>query len=147
MARWSRRDHIQQWGLMHRLKLIYKGWVVVSDTAPPAFLQLTGHPVRWHLLAELARSDYTVRELTGLVNQPQNLISYHLAKLRGAGLVVARRSSADRRDSYYSADLTRLGGMLAAAGGALHPGLALVPPRSLGDEPAPRRRVHKMVTP
>ena len=73
--------------------------------APPAFLRLAGHPVRWRLLRELARSDRTVHELTGLVDQPQNLVSYHLGKLRDAGLVSARRSSADRRDAYYTVDL------------------------------------------
>ncbi len=32
----------------------------------PGFLALAGHPVRWRLLAELARSDRQVRELTAL---------------------------------------------------------------------------------
>jgi protein-tyrosine-phosphatase/DNA-binding transcriptional ArsR family regulator len=95
---------------------------------PPTFLQLAGHPLRWRLLSELARSDRMVHELTRLVGQPQNLVSYHLGKLRGARLVSARRSSADRRDAYYTVDLTRLGEMLSATGGALHPGLCLVPP-------------------
>jgi protein-tyrosine-phosphatase len=39
-----------------------------------------------------------------------------------------RRSSADRRDTYYSLDLTRCGELLAATGAALHPGLRFVPP-------------------
>ena len=42
-------------------------------------------------------------------------------------LVSSRRSSADRRDSYYTVDLTRIGGLLSASGGALHPGLRLGP--------------------
>ena len=96
--------------------------------ALPEFLQLTGHPLRWRLLGELARSDRMVNELTGLVGQPQNLVSYHLAKLRDARLVSARRSSADRRDAYYTVDLTRVGDLLSATGGALHPGLRLAPP-------------------
>jgi ArsR family transcriptional regulator, arsenate/arsenite/antimonite-responsive transcriptional repressor / arsenate reductase (thioredoxin) len=96
--------------------------------APPEFLQLTGHPLRWRLLGELARSDRMVHELTGLVGQPQNLVSYHLGKLRDARLVSARRSSADRRDAYYTVDLTRVGDLLSATGGALHPGLRLTPP-------------------
>jgi protein-tyrosine-phosphatase/DNA-binding transcriptional ArsR family regulator len=91
---------------------------------PPAFLRLAGHPVRWGLLQELARSDRMVHELTGLVGHPQNLVSYHLAKLRDARLVSARRSSADGRDAYYTVDLARLGDSLAAAGAALHPALA-----------------------
>jgi ArsR family transcriptional regulator, arsenate/arsenite/antimonite-responsive transcriptional repressor / arsenate reductase (thioredoxin) len=98
--------------------------------ALPEFLQLTGHPLRWRLLGELARSDRMVHELTGLVGQPQNLVSYHLGKLRDARLVSARRSSADRRDAYYTVDLTRVGDLLSAAGGALHPGLRLTPPPS-----------------
>ena len=106
---------------------------VDQGLAPPVFLQLTGHPLRWRLLGELARSDRMVNELTGLVGQPQNLVSYHLGKLRDARLVSARRSSADRRDAYYTVDLTRVGDLLSAAGGALHPGLRLAPP------PAPAR--------
>jgi protein-tyrosine-phosphatase len=89
------------------------------------------------LLGELARSDRNVHELTGLVGEPQNLVSYHLGKLREARIVTARRSSADRRDSYYAVDLTRLGGLLATTGAALHPGLRLVPP----PDGAPRPRV------
>ena len=38
-----------------------------------------------------------------------------------------RRSSADRRDAYYRADLTRCGELLATTAGALHPGLRLTP--------------------
>ncbi len=97
------------------------------EVAPPEFLQLAGHPLRWRLLGELARSDRMVHELTGLVGEPQNLVSYHLGKLRGGRLVSARRSSADRRDTYYGLDLMRVGALLSAAGGALHPGLRLAP--------------------
>ena len=70
-----------------------------QDSAPPGFLQLAGHPVRWRLLRELAGSDRQVRELTGLTGHPQPLVSYHLGRLRAAGLVSARRSSADGRDA------------------------------------------------
>lgn len=99
------------------------------DVAPPEFLQLAGHPVRWRLLSALARSDRMVNELTGLVGEPQNLVSYHLGKLRDGRLVSSRRSSADRRDTYYGVDLARVGRLLSAAGGALHPGLRLAPPQ------------------
>jgi ArsR family transcriptional regulator, arsenate/arsenite/antimonite-responsive transcriptional repressor / arsenate reductase (thioredoxin) len=98
------------------------------DIAPPEFLQLAGHPLRWRLLAELARSDRMVHELTALVSEPRNLVSYHLGKLRDARLVSARRSAADRRDAYYTIDLARIGGLLSATGGALHPVLRLCPP-------------------
>jgi protein-tyrosine-phosphatase len=71
-----------------------------------------------------------VHELTGFVGEAQNLVSYHLGKLRDGRLVSARRSSADRRDAYYGLDLERVGSLLSAAGGALHPGLRLTaPPR------------------
>jgi len=96
--------------------------------APPEFLQLAGHPLRWRLLSELSRSDRIVLELTELVGEPQNLVSYHLSKLRRGGLVSARRSSADRRDTYYGLELERIGCLLSAAGGALHPGLRLAAP-------------------
>jgi ArsR family transcriptional regulator, arsenate/arsenite/antimonite-responsive transcriptional repressor / arsenate reductase (thioredoxin) len=101
---------------------------VPPDLAPAEFLQLAGHPVRWRLLGELARSDRTVHELTGLVGAPQNLVSYHLSKLRDARLVSAQRSSADRRDAYYTVDLARISALLSATGGALHPALRLAPP-------------------
>jgi protein-tyrosine-phosphatase len=95
--------------------------------------------LRWRLLRELARSDRIVHELTGLVGEPQNLVSYHLGKLRDGSLVSARRSSADRRDTYYGLELTRIGGLLSAAGGALHPGLRLIPPPRNGGALRPTR--------
>jgi protein-tyrosine-phosphatase len=103
------------------------------EIAPPEFLQLAGHPLRWRLLAELARSDRVVHELTELVGEPQNLVSYHLGKLRDGRLVSARRSSADRRDTYYGLDLARVGSLLSATGAALHPGLRLIRP-ARGDD-------------
>src|SRR4051812_33239544 len=92
------------------------------DASPPAFLRLVAEPVRWRLLSELARSDRRVTELTRLVGQPQNAVSYHLGRLREGGLVSMRRSSADGRDSYYRIELDRCGELLAATGATLHPG-------------------------
>ena len=92
-------------------------------STPPRFLQLAGHPLRWRLLSELARSDLRVGELSALAGERQNLVSYHLRQLRDGGLVTARRSSADGRDSYYVLDLARCREALANAGVALHPGL------------------------
>jgi protein-tyrosine-phosphatase/DNA-binding transcriptional ArsR family regulator len=100
---------------------------IVPGAPPPGFLHLTGHPVRWQLLSELARSDLQVRELTALLGKQQSLTSYHLRQLRTGGLVRMRRSSADRRDTYYSLDLVACRQLLAEAGAALHPGLRLVP--------------------
>lgn len=107
--------------------------------SPPPFLQLAGHPLRWRLLGELARSDRAVSELTRLTGEPQNLVSYHLGRLRQGRLVRSRRSSADRRDTYYGLDLARVGGLLSAAGGALHPGLRLAPSRAGEGQVGPAR--------
>jgi ArsR family transcriptional regulator, arsenate/arsenite/antimonite-responsive transcriptional repressor / arsenate reductase (thioredoxin) len=93
--------------------------------APPAFVRLSGHPVRWQLLAALAESDLRVRELVARVGEPQNLVSYHLRLLRDGGLLTATRSSFDGRDSYYHLDLDRCAGALADTGSALHPALHL----------------------
>ena len=107
---------------------MYVGLVVVSGVpAPPSFVRLAGHPLRWRLLGELARSDRRVRELVSLVGQPQNLVSYHLGRLRAERLVAARRSTFDARDAYYHLDLANCADALAAAGLALHPGLQLAP--------------------
>jgi protein-tyrosine-phosphatase/DNA-binding transcriptional ArsR family regulator len=108
-----------------------------TELSPPAFLQLLADPHRWQLLGELAQSDRRVGELTALVGSPQNLVSYHLAELRHAGLVRARRSSADGRDTYYRADLHRCRELLRDAGAALHPSLAVAP---VATEPVGTRR-------
>lgn len=100
---------------------------------PPSFLRLAADPIRWRLLSELALSDRRVRELCALLDRPQNLVSYHLGKLRAQGLVSRRQSAADGRDSYYKLDLARCAELLAASGNTLHPALRLAsqPPREL----------------
>jgi protein-tyrosine-phosphatase/DNA-binding transcriptional ArsR family regulator len=95
-----------------------------SKATPPRFLRLAGHPLRWQLLRELARSDRRVGELCDLAGERQSLVSYHLRQLRDGGLVSPRRSAADGRDSYYVLDLAGCRERLADAGAALHPGLA-----------------------
>jgi protein-tyrosine-phosphatase/DNA-binding transcriptional ArsR family regulator len=107
---------------------------------PPEFVALLAHPLRWRLLRELVHSDRRVRELTELVDEPQNLVSYHLRKLRDGGLVSARPSSADGRDSYYAVDLARCREELRAAGDSLHPALRLTPLPSPPETRALRRR-------
>jgi protein-tyrosine-phosphatase len=109
----------------------------VGATQPPAILGLLSDPLRWQLVVELGRSDRRVGELVELLSKPQNLISYHLAELRHAGIVSARRSSADGRDVYYRADLFRCRDVLSDAGLSLHPGLALAP---LPSDPVEPRR-------
>jgi ArsR family transcriptional regulator, arsenate/arsenite/antimonite-responsive transcriptional repressor / arsenate reductase (thioredoxin) len=104
----------------------------IQAGAPDAsrFLRLAGHPLRWRLLTELGRSDRRVGELAALVQEPQNLVSYHLGQLRAGRLVSARHSSADGRDLYYTVDLGRFGDLLALTGRTLHPGLRLTAPTS-----------------
>ena len=137
---------IHRFPLMYRSCLMYSRPVELDDRLPPeifppAIFSVVADPHRWRLLAELSRSDRRVGELTELLGKPQNLVSYHLAELRTAGLVSARRSSADGRDVYYRADLLRCRDLLAQAGGALHPGLRLTPPSTSFGGSARRRRV------
>jgi ArsR family transcriptional regulator, arsenate/arsenite/antimonite-responsive transcriptional repressor / arsenate reductase (thioredoxin) len=94
--------------------------------APPPFLRLAGHPIRWNLLARLARSDYRVQELVAFLQLPQNLVSYHLSQLRAGKLVNERKSSADERSVYYSLDLDRFRALYLQAGEQLYPGLVEV---------------------
>ena len=98
-----------------------------AATQPPEILGLLSDPLRWQLVRELGRSDRRVGELVQLVGKPQNLVSYHLGALRNAGVVTARRSSADGRDVYYRADLLRCRDLMGQAGGRLHAGLGPAP--------------------
>jgi protein-tyrosine-phosphatase/DNA-binding transcriptional ArsR family regulator len=91
-------------------------------------MRLLDHPLRWRLATALADSDLRVRELVGIVREPQNLVSYHLRVLRGGGLVTSRRSSFDARDSYYHLDLDACAEGLAETGAALHPALRMSRP-------------------
>jgi ArsR family transcriptional regulator, arsenate/arsenite/antimonite-responsive transcriptional repressor / arsenate reductase (thioredoxin) len=106
---------------------------------PPQVLRLLSDPLRWRLLTELGRSDRRVNELVEILGKPQNLLSYHLAELRNAGIVTARRSSADGRDMYYCADMVRCADLLAEVGPALHSALSLTPSGS-GQGASRRRR-------
>jgi ArsR family transcriptional regulator, arsenate/arsenite/antimonite-responsive transcriptional repressor / arsenate reductase (thioredoxin) len=108
-----------------------------TETSGPDVLRLLGDEQRWRLLGELAKSDLRVGELVARLDRPQNLVSYHLAELRRAGLVSSRRSSADGRDTYYRFEVDRCGELLCAAGAALTPALQL---RTHRVEPPPSGR-------
>jgi len=99
--------------------------IAVSPLPWPEFLKLLAHEIRWNILTLLARSDYRVQELVQQLQQPQNLISYHLRLLARHGLVNERRSSADGRDIYYSINLEQVRTHYQAAAVALHPALEL----------------------
>jgi protein-tyrosine-phosphatase/DNA-binding transcriptional ArsR family regulator len=116
---------------------MYVGGVphAATDLSPQQVLQLVADPLRWELLVHLGVSDRRVGELVALSGKAQNLVSYHLGELRSAGLVTARRSSADGRDTYYRLDVTRCGALFGTAARRLHPALDLTPA-----SPEPRRR-------
>jgi len=109
--------------------------------ALPEFVRLVSHPLRWRLVAELARTDLRVRELVAIVDEPQNLVSYHLRLLRDGGLVASRRSSFDARDTYYHLDLDRCASALADVGVALHPALRMEPVPDFGTRRSGRSSV------
>lgn len=96
---------------------------MLATTAPsvPSVLILLAHEIRWQLVHALGISDYRVRDLVDLTNQPINLISYHLKKLRDHQLVRERRSSADAREVYYHLDVERLQTLYMSSGEELHP--------------------------
>lgn len=96
---------------------------VAGRPSPPELLRLAAHPLRWSLLRQLADSDLRVRELSTGVDEPQNLVSYHVGLLRRAGLLTARRSNGDGRDTYYHLDLDRFRSALGEVAEALHPAL------------------------
>lgn len=103
--------------------------VSLAPSQPPQLLHLLSHELRWRLVTALARSDHHVQELVQFFGQPQNLVSYHLRRLRTEQLVTERRSTADRRDVYYSLDLDRLRELYLTTGEAIHPGLGTVSPQ------------------
>jgi protein-tyrosine-phosphatase/DNA-binding transcriptional ArsR family regulator len=97
---------------------------------PLNFLKLLADDLRWNLLRLLSQSDYRVQELVKSLNQPPNLVSYHLRRLREHHLVSERRSSADSRDVYYTLNLDRMSQLYMATGEALHPALNTTKPDS-----------------
>jgi ArsR family transcriptional regulator, arsenate/arsenite/antimonite-responsive transcriptional repressor / arsenate reductase (thioredoxin) len=101
----------------------------LTATQPLDFLKLLAHDLRWRLLVNLAYSDYRVQELVSLINQPANLVSYHLRKLREQRLVSERRSAADGRDVFYTLNLERMSQLYMATGEALHPALNPTEPK------------------
>jgi protein-tyrosine-phosphatase/DNA-binding transcriptional ArsR family regulator len=112
-------------------------------SAPPV-VRLLADPVRWRLVRQLAFSDQRVRELMKVLGQPQNLVSYHLRRLRDGGLVNSRRSSFDGRDTYYSLDLPACSQALSDAAAAVHPALVPGPCTGRGQDssrPGAGRRV------
>lgn len=106
------------------MHLMYCRTVPTDRAVVPPLIQMASHPLRWVLLTELASGDRRVRELAAAAGETQSLVSYHLRLLRSAGLVGARRSTFDGRDSYYHLNLRACAAGFTGAAAALHPALA-----------------------
>jgi DNA-binding transcriptional ArsR family regulator len=65
---------------------------------------LAGDPVRAGILAILRNGPHCVCELAAALDERQNNVSNHLARLREAGLVRTSRQGADARLVYYERD-------------------------------------------
>lgn len=100
---------------------------------PPELLKLLANDLRWNLLKILTVGDFRVHELVERLDQPMNLVSYHLKHMRADALLTTRRSDADGRDVYYSLDLDRLRELYLKAGIALHPALGNPAPLPIPD--------------
>jgi ArsR family transcriptional regulator len=56
-------------------------------------IKLLGHPVRLKIVEVLETGEATVSDIQQQLGLPQAIVSQHLAKLRGGGVVAARRES------------------------------------------------------
>ena len=54
-------------------------------------IKLLGHPERLKIVEVLERGEASVSEIRDAVRLPQAIVSQHLARLRGANVVAARR--------------------------------------------------------
>ena len=54
-------------------------------------IKLLGHPERLKIVEALERGEASVSEIREAVRLPQAIVSQHLARLRGANVVAARR--------------------------------------------------------
>jgi DNA-binding transcriptional ArsR family regulator len=73
---------------------------------------LVGDPVRAGILAILRDGPHCVCEMAAALDERQNNVSNHLARLREAGLVRASRHQADARWVYYERDEEAIAGAL-----------------------------------
>jgi protein-tyrosine-phosphatase/DNA-binding transcriptional ArsR family regulator len=102
----------------------------MAMASSPEVLGVLAHDLRWTIVRLLVPGDLRTSELVSSTGQAPSLVSYHLARLRDAGLVSARRSTADGRDSYHALDLDVLGQAVAGLATRIHPAL-------IGPGPAP----------
>jgi ArsR family transcriptional regulator, arsenate/arsenite/antimonite-responsive transcriptional repressor / arsenate reductase (thioredoxin) len=86
----------------------------------PDFIRLLAPDLRWQIVQTLKRGDHRVNELVAALDQPKNVVSYHLKQLREEAIITYRRSDADRRDYYYSLNVPRLTALYQQAGQELN---------------------------
>jgi ArsR family transcriptional regulator, arsenate/arsenite/antimonite-responsive transcriptional repressor / arsenate reductase (thioredoxin) len=109
----------------------------------PPVLSVLAHDLRWAIVGLLVPGDLRTGEIVARTGQAPSLVSYHLARLRDAGLVSVRRSTADGRDSYHALDLDAIGQAVGDMAAQIHPmllaGAAGWPgwESGLGPEPGP----------
>jgi ArsR family transcriptional regulator, arsenate/arsenite/antimonite-responsive transcriptional repressor / arsenate reductase (thioredoxin) len=101
--------------------------VPMRAVSSPPVLGMLAHDLRWAIVGLLAESDMRTGELVARTGPAPSLVSYHLGRLRDAGLVSARRSAADGRDAYHVLDLDALGRAVGAMAAEIHPALLPVP--------------------
>ncbi len=89
----------------------------------PPVLGVLAHDLRWTIVSLLVAGDLRTGEIVARTGQAPSLVSYHLARLRDAGLVSVRRSTADGRDSYHTLDPDAIGDAIAGMASRLHPDL------------------------
>jgi ArsR family transcriptional regulator, arsenate/arsenite/antimonite-responsive transcriptional repressor / arsenate reductase (thioredoxin) len=95
----------------------------MSVAPSPPVLGVLAHDLRWAIVGLLVPGDLRTGEIVARTGQAPSLVSYHLARLRDAGLVSVRRSTADGRDSYHALDLDAIGQAVGDVAAQIHPSL------------------------
>jgi ArsR family transcriptional regulator, arsenate/arsenite/antimonite-responsive transcriptional repressor / arsenate reductase (thioredoxin) len=93
----------------------------MSVVPSPPVLSALAHDLRWAIVGLLVPGDLRTGEIVARTGQAPSLVSYHLARLRDAGLVSVRRSTADGRDSYHALDLDAIGRAVGDMAAQIHP--------------------------
>jgi len=95
----------------------------MAVASSPPVLGMLAHDLRWAIVGLLVPGDLRTGEIVARTGQAPSLVSYHLARLRDAGLVSVRRSTADGRDSYHALDLDAIGRAVGDMAARIHPSL------------------------
>jgi ArsR family transcriptional regulator, arsenate/arsenite/antimonite-responsive transcriptional repressor / arsenate reductase (thioredoxin) len=93
----------------------------MTVASSPPVLSVLAHDLRWAIVGLLVPGDLRTGEIVARTGQAPSLVSYHLARLRDAGLVSVRRSTADGRDSYHALDLDAVGQAVGDMAARIHP--------------------------